>query len=286
MAGVARTSSCSHGFSRNGKSCSALDARQLLLRTIRLSIEMRNKIRGNDHIQIDGERNMPGDVNIASAAAVLADATRVNILLALGDGRPHAASELARRARVTRSTASIHLARLVAGGFVASEKQGRYRYFRLVNPTIGIALEALAVSAPPTEVHSLRESLGGEAVRKARICSDHLAGRLGVRLTRSLLEKQVLTDLEDGYLLSEHGSQWLLDFGVESALIEQGRLGLVPRHPDWSEHSFHLAGMVGMLLMNRLFELEWIAYLPSNRAVRVTEKGQAGLQQVFGFQWE
>jgi DNA-binding transcriptional ArsR family regulator len=229
---------------------------------------------------------MPGDVNIASVAAVLADATRVSILLALGDGRPHAASELARRARVTRSTASIHLARLVADGIIEAEKQGRHRYFRLVNPAIGAALEALAVSAPPTEVHSLRESLGGEAVRKARICSDHLAGQLGVRLTQALLEKEVLTDLEDGYLLSVRGSQWLRDFGVEGALIEPGLLGIVPRHPDWSEHSSHLAGMVGALLMERLFELEWIAHLPSSRAVRVTEKGQTGLRQVFGFQWE
>jgi DNA-binding transcriptional ArsR family regulator len=229
---------------------------------------------------------MPGDVNIASVATVLADATRVNILLALGDGRPHAASELARRARVTRSTASIHLARLVADGFVTAEKQGRYRYFRLVNPTIGIALEALAVNAPSMVVHSLQESLQGEAIRKARICSDHLAGRLGVRLTQALLEKQVLTSLEDGYLLSERGSKWLRDFGLESPLIEQERLCLVPRHPDWSEHSSHLAGMMGALLMSRLFELGWIAHLPSSRAVRVTEKGQAGLQQVFGFQWE
>jgi DNA-binding transcriptional ArsR family regulator len=229
---------------------------------------------------------MPGDVNIASVAAILADTTRVNILLALGDGRPHAASELARRARVTRSTASIHLARLVADGFVAVEKQGRYRYFRLVNPTIGIALEALAVNAPSKVVHSLRDSLQGEAVRKARICSDHLAGRLGVRLTQALLEKQVLTNLEDGYLLSERGAEWLSDFGLENSLIEQGRLCLVPRHPDWSEHSFHLAGMMGALLLKRLFELEWIAHLPSSRAVRVTEQGQAGLWQSFSVQWE
>lgn len=229
---------------------------------------------------------MPGDINIASVAAVLADATRVSILLALGDGRPHAASELARRARVSRSTASIHLAKLVADGFIEAEKQGRHRYFRLANSAIGTALETLAVSAPPTEVHSLRESLVGEAVHKARICSDHLAGRLGVRITQALLEKEVLTDLEDGYLLSVHGSEWLRDFGVESALIEQGLLGIAPRHPDWSEHSSHVAGMVGALLMKRLFELEWIAHLPSNRAVRVTEKGQAGLWQMFGFQWE
>jgi DNA-binding transcriptional ArsR family regulator len=244
------------------------------------------KRKGSDHVQTNGERTMPGDVNIASVAAILADAARVNILLALSDGRSHAASELAHRARVTRSTASIHLARLVADGFIEVEKQGRYRYFRLINPAIGAALEALAVGAPPTVVHSLRESLVGDAVRKARICSDHLAGRLGVRLTQALLEKQVLTSLEDGYLLSERGSQWLRDFGVESALIERGQLCLVPRHPDWSEHSFHLAGTIGTLLMMRLFELEWIAHLPSSRAVRVTEQGQAGLRQVFGFQWE
>src|SRR5437660_692755 len=128
---------------------------------------------------------MSGDVDIASIAALLADSTRAAMLLALSDGRAFTAGELSRRAKVKPSTASEHLARLVESSWLIAEKQGRYRYFRLADPRIIEIIEALARFAPPLEIHTLSESEGARAVRRARMCYNHLAGALGVQLTEA-----------------------------------------------------------------------------------------------------
>src|SRR6266700_4898502 len=117
---------------------------------------------------------MHGDVNIVPIAALLADSTRVNMLMALSDGRALPAGELARRARVTSSTASNHLAKLVESNLLVVEQQGRNRYFRIANPVVVQALETLAPLAPPASVHSLREAETSKAIRIARMCYHHL----------------------------------------------------------------------------------------------------------------
>src|SRR5437764_874571 len=141
---------------------------------------------------------MHGDVNIAPIAALLADPTRLNILMALSDGRALPAGELARRARVSSSTASNHLAKLVESNLLVAEQQGRHRYFRIAQPAVVQALEALAPLAPPATVHTLREAETSKAVRVARMCYHHLAGMLGVTLTQALVEQEVLIALDEG----------------------------------------------------------------------------------------
>ena len=228
-----------------------------------------------------------GDANIASVAALLADPARVNILMALSDGRAFTASELAKRARVAPSTASAHLARLVEYSLITVEKQGRHRYFRLADPAIVGILESLALFAPSTPVRSLHDSTIGGAVRRGRTCYNHLAGMLGVGLTQALQEKEILIALEDGgYTLSKQGTQWFLDFGVNWAPLNRGAQLLVPWHIDWSERRHHLAGALGAAFMQRLFELDWIKRIPSSRAVRVTDTGQEALLKSLGMCWE
>jgi DNA-binding transcriptional ArsR family regulator len=228
---------------------------------------------------------MPGDIDIAAMASLLADPTRVTMLLALGDGGAHPASELAHRARVTPATASIHLSRLLACGIISVEKQGRNRYYRLTNLAIGAALEDLAACSPSLAVHSLRDASVGEAIRRGRICYDHLAGKLGVEITQALVEKGMCVVLGEDYMLSDQGKYWLHDFGINNVPLEKKLPLVVPCHPDWSEHRRHIAGTVGAALMDRLFELGWIKHIPSSRAVCVTEQGRSGLCQEFGLQW-
>src|SRR5579859_755976 len=112
---------------------------------------------------------MPGDADIASVAALLADPTRTGMLLALSDGRALPAGDLARHVRVSASTASNHLTKLVESRLLVVEQQGRHRYFRLADPAIAQVLETLAIFAPPTPVHSLRESETASAIRTAHV---------------------------------------------------------------------------------------------------------------------
>ncbi len=228
---------------------------------------------------------MPGDINIAAVAALFADTTRVNILVTLSDGRALPAGELARAARVSPSTASLHLAKLVEGQLLIVEKQGRHRYFRLAHPAIVSMLEELSLFAPDKPIHSLREATAGDAVRRARMCYNHLAGRLGVQLTRALLEKQILCEVDEGYNVSEYGRQWLDAFGLDGSLLKQTQLIFVPRHIDWSERYHHCAGTFGAALAQQFFARNWLKRIPTSRAISVTEPGKQALLDEFGLQW-
>lgn len=225
---------------------------------------------------------MPGDVNIAFIASLLADPTRVSILQALGDGRALPAGELARSSRVNASTASAHLAKLVENGLLYVEKQGRHRYYRLANPAIEQALETLALFAPPSPVRSLRESEVGKAVRAARMCYGHLAGALGVALTQSLVDRQIVVALDEGFLITDIGKQWLHNFGIDGPFLKQAGPLVVPHHIDWSERRHHVAGTLGAALARRLFDLAWVKQAPTSRAVHITESGRKALEKEFG----
>ncbi len=133
--------------------------------------------------------------SIAPAAALMADRGRAAMLVALLDGRPLAASELARMAAVSPSTASAHLARLLDGGLVTVIRQGRHRYYRLAGHEVAAAIEALSQLGPPAKVRSLRQSRQAAALAEARTCYDHLAGRAGVELLDALLREALLAEV-------------------------------------------------------------------------------------------
>ena len=224
---------------------------------------------------------MPGDIDIVPIASLLADSTRASILFELSDGRALPAGELARRARVSSSTASAHLFKLVEAGLLAVEKQGRHRYYQLADVSIVHALETLAAFAPARPVHSLREAQIAEALRNARMCYNHLAGKLGVSLSGALVNMQVLDTSNDGYTITSHGLQWLHHFGIEEALLKKPGSLIVPHHIDWSERRYHIAGTLGAALARRFFDLAWITRSPSSRAIRLTPEGQKALQEEF-----
>src|SRR5919198_1410834 len=123
------------------------------------------------------------DPDVSVPAALIGDPTRAVFLAALTEARALPASELAARAGVSAQTASGHLTNLVRGGLLPFQRRGRRRYSRLADPAIAAALEALAAIAPRREPRSLRESDAAVALRAARTCYDHLAGRLGMALT-------------------------------------------------------------------------------------------------------
>jgi DNA-binding transcriptional ArsR family regulator len=236
-----------------------------------------------------------GDADVASVAALLAEPARARMLMALGDGRALAASVLATEAGVAASTASGHLARMVAAGLLEVLPQGRHRYYRLGGPHVAELMEALARVAPPAPVRSLRQGTRAEAVRSARTCYDHLAGRLGVDIFAALIADGHVTG-GDGrhdplaagadhlsgpgrdvdYRLAPSGRAKLEELGVE---LPAGDLRL--RYCiDWSEQRHHLSGAVGRALARRAFELGWLRRPDTSRAVLVTEEGREGFTRL------
>ena len=130
---------------------------------------------------------MNANSNIAQVASLVSDASRAAILTVLLDGRYHPASELAYMANIKPQTASFHLSKMVAANLVTVEQQGRHRYYGIQNQEVAQIMETLLSITPPVEIRSLNQAAENEALRQARTCYDHLAGKLGIQLTNSLL---------------------------------------------------------------------------------------------------
>ncbi len=227
---------------------------------------------------------MLSDAAVAPVAALFADPARVAMLWALSDGREVSAGELALLAGVARSTASLHLAKLVEGGLVAARPDGRHRHYRLTRPETVRALEALAVLAPARAPRTHRQATIGRAVRAARTCYDHLAGKAGVALTAALVERGALRPAGREFELTSRGERLLGDFGVDLAAARAGRRAFALACLDRSERVDHLAGALGAALLARLLDLGWIARTPASRAVQLSPAGRRGLARTFGAQ--
>ncbi len=246
---------------------------------------------------------MPGDVDIAATGALLGDRARARIVAALGDGRALPASVLASEAGVTASTASEHLAKLVDGGLLAAERHGRHRYFRLAGADVAEVIEAMARVSPVLPVTSLRAGTHAHALRAARTCYDHLAGRLGTGLMAAMISGNLISggdgvfdvsqarrDRLSGrgydvdYRLTDHGAAVLTEVGVDLAACAASRRPLVGYCVDWSEQRHHLAGALGAGIQERMLDLRWVVREPRGRALRVTSAGAEGLRETFGLE--
>jgi len=213
-----------------------------------------------------------GEADVAAAAALLAEPARAALVVALTEDEVLPASELAARAGVAPSTASEHLRRLVEGGFLASRKNGRHRYFRLADPAVADAVEALAIVAPQPPVRSLREATKSDLIRSARTCYDHLAGRLGVDLAAALERQRVVVRRNGDYALGPGAQRCCEALGIDLAELEAQRRPVVRGCLDWSERELHVAGALGAALANRFFELGWIRRREGNRSVEIVDE--------------
>jgi DNA-binding transcriptional ArsR family regulator len=223
---------------------------------------------------------MDGDADVA--AALIGEPARAALLLALMEEERLPARELAARARIAPSTASGHLGRLVDGGLITGERSGRHRYFRLADPAVATALEALSTIAPARPVRSLRDASSSEAIRYARTCYDHLAGRLGVELTAALERDGVL--YHDGETFELRRTAPLAKLGIDLDSLARRRRPLVRPCLDWSERRRHVAGALGAGIVDRLFELAWLKRRSTNRSVEITPLGLVRLRTEFGLE--
>jgi predicted transcriptional regulator len=205
------------------------------------------------------------------------------MLMALADGRAQPAGELAYAAGVTAQTASSHLAKLLAGGLLAVETEGRHRYYRLAGSHVALALENLASIAPGGAVRRMPHSPEARELQFARCCYDHLAGSLGVAVTQALQDRAFIVAAADKQFgVTQAGMEWFSAMGLDVAALKPTRRGLARQCLDWTERRHHLAGPLGVELMSRLCVIGWVRRSKSSRAVQVTPKGWAGLKEQLG----
>ncbi|WP_299627300.1 winged helix-turn-helix domain-containing protein [uncultured Tateyamaria sp.] len=219
--------------------------------------------------------------DISHIAALIGDPARANILTALMDGRALTASELAEEAGVALPTASGHLSKLAGADLITPRKQGRHKYFQLADAEVAGVLEALmglAANRGPTRV---RTGPRDAQMQVARVCYNHLAGRMGVQMYRSLIARGlVLEDGEDARL-TEAGRAFATAFGIDLSQLEQGRTRLCRTCLDWSERRNHLAGSLGRAILSRMEDQGWMHRDTGSRAIRLSEKGKAAFAAAF-----
>lgn len=235
------------------------------------------------YFEVVAEQGHPELPGFSGTAFLLADPARAVMLTALLDGRALPAGELAYAARVTAQTASSHLAKLLAGGLVALEIEGRHRYYRLAGSHVAQALEHLAAIRPDPQIRRRALSPDAQRLRFCRSCYDHLAGQVGVALARALEQREYLRPAQGKLLeVTPAGSQWLARIGVDLRAIKPSRGGLARQCLDWTERQHHLAGPLGVELMGALCACGWLRRGRESRAVDVLPRGRQELRAQLG----
>jgi len=220
--------------------------------------------------------------NLVEVAALVGDTARATMLAALMSGQSLTGGELAFLAGVSRSTASEHLAKLVGARLVAVTKKRRFHYYRIAAPLVANMLESMkavaAIEVPPRyQPRSARD----EALRHARTCYDHIAGRLGVEMADALAANGHIILNDDGGEVTDSGREMLTRFGADLTSASRGRRIFCRPCLDWSERRYHLAGHVGAEICRRCLELGWFKRERDTRALRLTAAGRTGLVEFF-----
>lgn len=216
-------------------------------------------------------RNGP---NISIVSSLVADPARASILTLLIGGEALTANELATEAGVAAPTASGHLSRLLDGGLVAVEKQGRHRYYRLAGAEVAEALESLMTLARATESRRVRPGPRDPALRKARVCYDHLAGEVGVELFRGLADRGTITLTGGDIGVTGDGEARLTNFGIDVESLRHAKRPLCRTCLDWSERTPHLAGGLGAALLDGMLARKWARRAADSRALVFSSDGE------------
>jgi len=219
---------------------------------------------------------------IAEIAGLVGEPARAHMLSALLDGRALTAAELAYAARITAQTASTHLAKLTEAGLISKLKEGRYRYFRLASPKVAQMLDGIMAVALEDRPRYRPLSRQARELQSARICYDHLAGRLSIDLADFFTAREYLVFSDEAAEVTQEGSRFLTEFGVNVVAAGARRRRFCRSCLDWTERRPHIGGAIGAALANRCFDLGWAERMKDSRAVIITAAGKQGFMDVFG----
>lgn len=214
-------------------------------------------------------------------ATLIGDPTRASIMWALLDGKAFTAIELAIVANTSPQNISMHLGKLLDANLLCVEKQGRHKYYRFSTKEIAYAIEGMANLVTP-EVISKKKSVEKlSPIKHCRTCYDHLAGKIGVALTTSLLEQNIIVDTNTNFEVSLEGEKWFSDFGIHLEEVKKQRRLFLKPCLDWSERKNHIAGSLATSLLNKMLADDWLRKTANSRAILITGKGKKEFLRYF-----
>ncbi|MBO6562674.1 MAG: helix-turn-helix transcriptional regulator [Nisaea sp.] len=219
--------------------------------------------------------------DIALIGSLIGDPARANMLTTLMSGKALTASELAAEAGITAQTASSHLSKLEGAGLLTQRKQGRHRYFALADDEVGNLLEAMMGLAAKRGHMRARTGPRDPALRKARVCYNHLAGEFGVRMFDSLAARGLVVEEGEDVSLTDEGETFVSGLGIDLPALTSLRRPLCKSCLDWSMRRTHLAGALGTALLDRFYDLGWARRIDGTRIVSFTGEGERRFLEIF-----
>jgi len=229
---------------------------------------------------------MDDDPDIPRIANLLADPARAKILRTLIDGTMRPAGELAYTANISAQSASAHLAKLVDGGLLAQQAQGRHRYFRLASAQVADAIESLASLSVAIRRPAPRSVLPSKSLPvqflNARTCYDHLAGEMAVRVCEAMQKARWLTQEGRDFRVTPLGEKALAALDVDLDAARRSRRVFARACVDLTQRRPHVGGALGAALLDLYVERGWILRARRSRVVTITPRGRESFRQVFG----
>ena len=228
---------------------------------------------------------MKGAPSIVGIAALIGDQARATMLTTLMGGEALTATELAAEANVTKQTASSHLNKLVDAGLLSVQAQGRHRYFQLDAPDVAALLENLMGVAQRTRAIRARPGPRDPALRKARVCYDHLAGEIAVETYDALVRHKLIrlsreADGANSVSLTLIGREFFEDIGIDVDTISKSRRPVCRPCLDWSVRRHHLAGSLGKALLEYCYSKKWARRVKDTRIVRFSQQGEQNFRSI------
>lgn len=223
---------------------------------------------------------MKPDPMINDRASLIAEPSRCIMLMSLRGGQ-RTAGELAKTAGIKPQTATFHLSKMVSAGIIEKYAYGRYRYFKLSNEDIAKLLELLMKLSKSPKINSLNQSIHSRALRNARLCYDHIAGKLGVKLTEALLKSNYIELENNIFYITELGYKKFIELGIIKNRLKDIKSLNGAKCYDWSEKEYHIAGKLGYIIATGLIELCWIKKSLISRELEITEVGKVHLYKNF-----
>jgi DNA-binding transcriptional ArsR family regulator len=212
-------------------------------------------------------------------ASLIGDPTRATIMWTLLDGKAFTATELAIAADTTPQNISMHLSKLMQAELLRVERQGRHRYYKFSRKEIAYAIEAMVSMLPHPDSKKETKTENESAIKYCRTCYDHLAGKVGVMITDSMLKQKIIVEKNDLFELSNKGEKWFSSLDIDVENLKQQRRFLLRPCLDWSERRHHIAGSLAAALLDKMLSSDWIRRTKNSRAIVITGKGEKKLQE-------
>ena len=225
---------------------------------------------------------MDVEAEFVSVTTLMCEPSRAIMLWNLLDGRAYTAGELAGFANISSSAASNHLLKLLRGGIVKAEAQGRHLYYSFAKPEVAYAVESLAILINPGKKKEKNTITPVSSIRFCRSCYDHLAGYVGVKITEQLELSRYLEKSGQLYNVTPEGWNWFARLEIRKSDFTNTRRPLTRQCLDWSERRPHLAGQLGAVMFARMLELGWLKRAKHSREVTLTMKGKTQLYNLLG----